>query len=419
MQGYLVLSGESTSIKNHFEDVRRTTEQLCKNIAPEDSVIQATDFVSPPKWHLAHTTWFFENFILKKYITDYQPHDEVYDFLFNSYYQSQGEMASRNRRGLYSRPLLQNVLLYRKKVNELVSKLIPEHKDDTEFELLLRVGINHEQQHQELLISDLKYSWSFSPMNPRLVEKQSGEVKTQSKQTWLYVEKGLYEIGHDSGQDFCYDNETPVHKVYLNAFEISSRAVTNREYLDFINNNGYKWWKYWLDDGWTWVQDQNVEAPLYWRKKENHYEQYTLCGWEKINLDAPVTHVSFYEADAFAQYKGMRLPTEQEWEVAARMYKDNSEGVFQYSFLLQPQPQHEGFGFLGNVWEWTNSAYLPYPGYKKWEGGVGEYNGKFMVNQMALRGGSCATPKSHIRTTFRNFFQPHHRWQFTGIRLAK
>jgi ergothioneine biosynthesis protein EgtB len=368
---------------------------------------------------LAHTTWFFENFILKKHFVGYKPFNEAFDYLFNSYYQSQGKRVDRDMRGYHPRPLLSEVKEYRTRIDMQVSKLIA-GTDDVQLLSLIELGIQHEQQHQELLITDLKYIWSFSPLYPVYQSDCSVLQVSSSQLAWLRVDEGIYETGN-SGQTFHYDNESPRHKVYLSAFEIATRPVTVGEYLEFMMADGYEHWEHWLHEGWQWVMDNEIKSPLYWKKIGNDWYTYTLQGFKRINHEEIVTHISFYEADAYARWKGLRLPSEQEWEVAASLYgqKDQSQHFMDHHYYHPTPVADNDKAFLGQVWEWTNSAYLPYPGFKPWGGDIGEYNGKFMVNQMVLRGGSCVTPQNHIRLSYRNFFHPHLRWQFTGIRLAK
>jgi ergothioneine biosynthesis protein EgtB len=407
------------NIRDRFNAVRKLTSTLAEKLHPEDSVVQTDMDVSPPKWHLAHTTWFFENFILKKYIRNYKPYHPSYDFLFNSYYQSQGTREQRNRRGYHPRPLLNEVLDYRTAIETAINDLLTSDNSNQDLTMLTELGIHHEQQHQELLITDLKNIWSRSPLFPSFNIREEALNKT-SEAKWLPVEEGLFETGY-AGNGFHYDNEGPRHKIYLDGFEISSQPLLTGEYLEFINAGGYQQWKYWLHEGWDWVVTNNIKAPLYWDKIDDTWYIYTLSGFKRIDENEILTHISFYEAEAFARWRGYRLPTEHEWEVAANLYGKND---ISFNFLDQSKFHPSGVGeentaFLGQVWEWTNSSYLPYPGFKPWEGDVGEYNGKFMINQMVLRGGSCASPQDHIRFSYRNFFHPHLRWQFTGIRLAK
>lgn len=356
----------------------------------EDFSLQASEEVSPPKWHLAHTTWFFEQFILVPNDPGYVVKHPQFNFLFNSYYNSLGARTARNQRGLMSRPSVDEVRTYRVYVDEAMQRLIAEN--NPAINELVILGMNHEQQHQELLITDLKYSLWFNPLNPSVMKIK--EYTSESKSEWISVRSGVYEIGF-KGKGFCYDNELTPHKVYCNDFSISSALVTNGEYLAFMEAGGYDDPTYWHDEGWAWAKELKVKAPLYWEEKKGNWFYYTLDGLKQIDENAAVAHVNFYEASAYAAWKGLRLPTEFEWEV--------SQDKFDW----------------GKRWEWTNSAYLPYPGFTVAPGAIGEYNGKFMVNQMVLRGGSVATSEAHSRPTYRNFFHPQFRWQFMGIRLAK
>ena len=407
------------SLLDNFQKTRNLTTTLVQNLEPEDTVVQPVEFVSPPKWHLAHTTWFFENFILKKFKKNFKVYVPEYDFLFNSYYESQGQRTPRNTRGYYTRPLLREILEYRKYVDSEMCFLL-ENDFREELANLTIVGINHEEQHQELLLTDLKYIWSFSPFYPKLVEKKPKEGIRQASRVWLPIDRGLYTVGTQK-EEFHFDNESPEHRVYLDSFEIASTPITNGEYLEFIADEGYRRFELWLQEGFNFIQQNKIESPLYWKKVDDEYYVYTLSGYRKLNGDEPVSHISYYEAEAFARWKNQRLPTEFEWEVAVASHNmGNADCNFLDSGELHPRPVIEGENsFLGQVWEWTQSSYLPYPGFKAWSGGLGEYNGKFMINQMVLRGGSCVTPKKHIRTTYRNFFHPESRWQFSGIRLAR
>lgn len=376
--------------REYYKRVRNYSLFLCQNLITEDYGLQASEEVSPPKWHLAHTTWFFEQFVLIPFAIDYQVKHPQFNFLFNSYYNALGNRTARNQRGLMSKPSVQEVKEYRAYVDEAMLKLLETNNPDVEKLVIL--GGNHEQQHQELLITDLKYSLWHNPLDPIIMDIQ--EYSLHEPGSWKSFDEGIFEIGFQ-GEGFCFDNELDRHKVYLQAFEISSALVSNAEYLDFIEAGGYKDPKYWHDEGWAWVKENSVKAPLYWENIDGDWTYYTLDGRKNIEAHAPVSHVSFYEASAYAFWKGCRLPTEFEWEVAQSEIK------------------------WGHRWEWTNSAYLPYPGFKIAPGALGEYNGKFMVNQMVLRGSSVATSKGHSRPTYRNFFHPKFQWQFMGIRLAK
>lgn len=378
-----------------YKQVRQYSINLCKPLEIEDYVPQSADYTSPPKWHLAHSTWFFERMILQEIDTNYKVFNTDYDFLFNSYYQALGDKIVRGNRGLCTRPTVKDVLQYREYVDAHLIKLI-KNGVDTNLESLIILGLNHEQQHQELLISDLKYTFACNPIFP-VYATDFNLVKDKNQETgWHTVNEGVYSIGVDNkSKEFCYDNEKGQHKVYINTFEISKALVTNGEFLEFINDGAYSNFNYWLDEGYAWLQENNVNAPLHWHKIDGEWMQYTLAGLQKIDPDAILCHISFYEAMAYASYKKMRLATEFEWEVAADTLN------------------------WGQRWEWCNSAYLPYPNFKIAEGAVGEYNGKFMVSQMVLRGASVATSAGHSRKTYRNFFHPKYQWQFTGIRLVK
>ena len=409
----------SQKLIDQYQAVRALTSHLIEGLSPEDTVVQPVADVSPPKWHLAHTTWFFENFILKNYIRNFKPFHPDFDYLFNSYYQSQGSRVQRDMRGFHPRPLLKEIFDYRQHADNELLDVINSKADDQNLLSLVELGIQHEQQHQELLLTDLKFIWGFSPLHP-VYQKQEKQAQLSATQQWLNVGEGIYEIGNDD-RTFHFDNESPRHKVFLDSYSIASRPVTVGEYLEFINAGGYEQWQHWLHEGWQWCVNNDIQSPLYWQVLDKTQYLYTLQGLRELNEHEILTHISFYEADAYARWKGLRLPTEQEWEVAASLYGMNDSS---YHFI-DNQQYHPGIvnendkAFLGQVWEWTNSAYLPYPGFKPWKDSLGEYNGKFMINQMVLRGGSCVTPHDHIRLSYRNFFHPHLRWQFTGIRLAK
>lgn len=376
-----------------FHRVRKQTEALCAPLHPEDYVPQAAEFVSPPKWHLAHTTWFFEEMILKRFGRNYRAFNPHFAFLFNSYYQQVGERAVRGQRGLITRPLVSEVMEYRKHVDAAVAFLFSS-KASSEARMILELGINHEEQHQELLLTDLKYTLSINPMYP--VYEQGGSlVEDRGEElSWVKMEEGLHPIGF-SGDGFCFDNELGHHQVFLHAYEIADHLVTNGDYLEFMHEGGYERPEYWLDEGWAWKQSSQKSSPLYWEKRDGRWYQFTLAGLAPINPLSALAHVTYYEASAFAQWKGMRLPTEFEWEAASSKFN------------------------WGKRWEWTASAYQAYPGFEIAEGALGEYNGKFMVNQLVLRGASVATAQGHSRNTYRNFFHPHLSWQYTGIRLVK
>ncbi|MEM8527144.1 MAG: ergothioneine biosynthesis protein EgtB [Bacteroidota bacterium] len=411
-------------LAQRYREIRQQSLDLCAPLSTEDFVVQPINDVSPPKWHLGHTTWFFENFILATYAKDYQLYQPKYNYFFNSYYESQGPRILRSSRGNMTRPSVQDVMKYRQHVDEQLLQMIEHFEGNaSELEHLLEVGLQHEQQHQELLVTDIKYILGNNPLYPPyqelMIDMRYREVRPMNFQKF---EEGVYEIGYD-GDDFCWDNEQSRHKTYLHEFEIADRLVTNGEYMEFMQAGGYENFEHWLMEGIEWARSLEVSAPLYWYEKEGKWYHYTLHGLEKVNPNEPITHISYYEADAYARWKGCRLPTEFEWEAAcSKRYKTIPEDAnFVETMQFHPSitEQKDDFQMLGQVWEWTASAYLPYPNYPRFKGALGEYNGKFMVNQMVLRGGSCATPISHIRPTYRNFFHADKRWQFTGIRLAK
>ena len=379
--------------------------------------------VSPTKWHLSHTTWFFETFILKKFVSGYRAEVPQYAYLFNSYYNAAGDMHRRDLRGLISRPTVKEAQRYRRSIDSHMDDLLSNAAEKLldEIEPILILGIHHEQQHQELLVTDIKHVFAQNPLYPVFREQKIGIVPTQTTPMhFLDFEEKTVEVGHD-GRGFAYDNESPRHRALIPAFSMASRPVTNGEYIAFIEDNGYARAEFWLSLGWLTVNEQHWQSPLYWTKRDGRWWNFTLSGFRPVDENEPVTHVSYFEADAFANWTGARLPTEFEWERAAA--KIDIEGNFVESEIFHPCPApvsaddlHQMFG---DVWEWTRSAYSPYPGYRAVPGALGEYNGKFMCNQYVLRGGSCATSQSHIRRTYRNFFQPEKRWQFTGIRLAR
>lgn len=382
------------SLGDLFRGVRSYTEFLCEPLEIEDYIPQPSVDVSPAKWNIAHTTWFFEEMVLKKFYPGYEEFDRNFGFLFNSYYNSVGDRTLRMNRGDLSRPTVARVFEYRRHVDDRMMELFNEALSD-EAATLIELGLNHEQQHQELLITDLKYTLGQNPIFPIYRDGYAPEEDPDDgSEDWIDLGGGMYDIGHD-GSGFCFDNELARHKVYLNDVSIKSRLVTNADLIEFIDDGGYRDFRFWHSEGWDWVCQNNIESPLHWHNRDGDWHSFTLSGLRKLADDAPVCHVSFYEAAAFAEWKGMRLPTESEWEAASERLN------------------------WGKRWEWTNSAYLPYPGFTRPPGAVGEYNGKFMINQMVLRGASVVTPAGHSRNTYRNFFHPHLRWQFTGIRLAR
>ncbi len=402
--------------------VRRQTETLAEPLEPEDFVVQSMPDASPVKWHMAHTTWFFETFLLKAVIPDYQPRFPQYNYLFNSYYNTIGERIARDKRGLLSRPSISEVWRYRQEIDARMEDWLANVDEATlaQYAPILVLGLNHEQQHQELILTDLKHAFASNPLRPIYRDREPDQSSTVTPLTWSRFGAGVREIGHH-GDAFAFDNEGPRHSVYVQAFELANRPTTNREYLAFVNDGGYDRPEFWLSDGWAARKRLGWTSPLYWERANDEWSTMTLAGMIPLHLDEPVTHVSFYEADAFARWSDARLSTEAEWEIAAT--DRPIAGNFLESGRYHPAPMsldEDGLiQMLGDVWEWTMSPYSAYPGYKPAAGALGEYNGKFMCNQMILRGGSCATPLSHIRTTYRNFFGPEARWQFSGIRLAR
>lgn len=400
-----------------YQRIRAASGAICAPLAVDDYQIQSILETSPPKWHLAHVTWFFEAFLLRDFEPDYRPHHPDYHYLFNSYYQSVGRMHPRPRRGLISRPTLEEVVRYRAAVDERMLALLRNAGAVEWREIAFRttLGLQHEQQHQELLYMDIKHNFSINPLYPVYLARPQTAAAPASTLAWEEREGGLLEIGF-ADSSFAYDNERPRHKVWLDPHRLADRLTTNAEYLEFVQAGGYQNVGLWLADGWRHIQDQQWRHPLYWLEQDGVWHEFTLHGLEPLDPHAPVCHVSYYEADAYARWRGKRLPSEAELEVRLRE-ADPASGHFSDSGLLHPQA---GRGqWYGSLWEWTASPYLAYPGFQPLEGSMGEYNGKFMCNQWVLRGGACVTPADHIRATYRNFFYPHDRWQFGGIRLAE
>jgi ergothioneine biosynthesis protein EgtB len=412
-----------------YQQVRRFSEQLCQPLTPEDHVIQTATEVSPAKWHLAHMSWFFERFILQQHATGYTPFHPQYYYLFNSYYNAVGPKHCRAERGLISRPTVSEVHEYRQHVDAQMVQLIEQSDDEhlARLQPLVTLGLNHEQQHQELLLTDIKHIFSSNPLMPAYVEAVYGEHAEPAPASWIGFDEGVYEVGlpPDTPQ-FCFDNETPRHRVFLEPFQIASRPVSNGEFMRFIEDGGYQRHELWLSEGWATVHEQGWQHPIYWYKdpeQRDRWMHYTHGGPQPVDPAEPVCHLSLFEADAFARWAGARLPSEFEWEIAARALP--VEGNFADRGRYHPEPmaddttQQALSRMFGDVWEWTGSQYRPYPGYQPLAGAIGEYNGKFMCNQFVLRGGACSTSRSHMRLTYRNFFGPADRWQFTGLRLAK
>jgi ergothioneine biosynthesis protein EgtB len=400
-----------------FLSLRQATLALAAPLSDEDCAIQSMPDASPVKWHLGHTTWFFETFVLRPHLPRYREFDPAYRVLFNSYYNAVGEKHPRPERGMLSRPGLDEVLAYRRHVDEAMLGLLP-----AEAAALIELGLNHEQQHQELILTDLKHLFSRNPLKPAY-QKQWPLTPIRAREPhWIEFEGGLCEIGHE-GADFCFDNETPRHRVWLEPFQIASHPVTHGDFMRFIDDGGYRRPELWLSAGWDAVAGRGWQAPEYWERRDGEWRTFTLHGEAAVDPNTPICHVSFYEAEAFARWSEARLPTEAEWEIAARGAP--RAGNFLESGALHPLALREDppSGTLaqafGDVWEWTRSDYGPYPRFKPAAGAVGEYNGKFMCGQYVLRGGSCATPESHVRVTYRNFFPPDARWQFSGLRLAR
>ena len=417
-----------------YREVRSWTRELCAPLEPEDYVAQSMPDASPTKWHIAHVSWFFETFLLKPHLERYAPLHPQYDFLFNSYYNYVGERHCRAKRGVVSRPTVAQAWEYREWVDEHMARLLCEAGPEQLQVLapLIAIGLHHEQQHQELLLTDIKHLFSENPLLPAYSERSSvGQAQAQTPR-WVEFEEGLYEIGHESSgsalQAFAFDNEGPRHRQFLQAFALCDRLVSNGEFLRFMREDGYSRPELWLSEGWATVQSENWRAPFYWEKRGEKWHSFTLAGLREVDEAEPTCHLSYFEADAFARWAGARLPSEAEWEVAALSLdasKMHSDGSFAEGRAFHPRAPQDHLAaprlrqMCGEVWQWTRSQYSAYPGYAPVEGALGEYNGKFMCNQFVLRGASCATPRSHARATYRNFFPPSARWQFSGLRLAR
>ncbi len=412
---------DRSAARERFAAIRRESEVLASRLTPEDQSIQSMPDVSPTKWHLAHTTWFFETFILARFDSAYRVFDPAFHYLFNSYYEAEGPRHPRPQRGLLSRPSCADVAAYRDHVDEAMTRLIDAAPEEVWREMapLVALGGHHEQQHQELILMDIKHVFSLNPLLPAYQPPRRRSAAGAGPLDWVEFAGGLMHIGHgDSG--FAFDNEAPRHRVWLEPFRLASRPVTCGEFAEFVAAGGYREPEFWLSEGWATVQQQGWEAPLYWRKADNDWRVFTLSGEKRLDPAEPVVHVSFYEADAYAKWAGKRLPTEAEWEVAAE--GTALAGNLADSHRYHPSAEPGGTGLrqlIGDVWEWTASAYAPYPRFRAVSGAIGEYNGKFMSNQMVLRGGAAITPAEHIRTTYRNFFPPAARWAFSGLRLAE
>jgi len=414
----LTAPDEDLPLAARFLAVRHQTLSLCEPLQPEDFVVQSMPDTSPAKWHLAHTSWFFEEFVLAASEPDYKPFDERFRYLFNSYYQSVGPMHARSHRGLITRPGIDEVMRYRTEIDDRIADALERGTIPPAQIAVLILGLNHEQQHQELLLTDIKHLLSCNPLRPAYTRHAAVRPYDSVAMELEEFAGGLVEIGHE-GRAFAFDNETPRHQVYLQPFKLANRLITNGEFSAFVEAGGYQEPAHWLSDGWLAVQREAWRAPLYWSKEAD--SEFTLGGERALSPHEPVCHLSFYEADAFARWAGARLPTEAEWEVAAA--SQAFEGNFVEQRNWHPLPASASPSSLmqmfGDTWEWTRSAYSPYPGFEPTEGALGEYNGKFMINQMVLRGGSCASAQTHLRHTYRNFFYPTARWQFSGLRLAQ
>ncbi len=418
-------TAEASDVLQRFQAVRALTVALVAPLSDADATAQSMEDASPAKWHLAHTTWFLETFVLRDFVSGYRLHDERFPFLFNSYYEAEGQRHARNRRGLVTRPSLAEILAYRAAVDAAVLAALPDLPETARA--LIGLGCHHEEQHQELLLTDILHLMAQNPIEPAVwPAARKVPVAMPGPIGWIEGAAGIAEIGSDgangsgsAGDDFTFDCEGPRHAALLGPHAIADRTVTNGEWATFIADGGYAEPRHWLSDGWAWVTREGIVAPLYWEQAEGGWTRFGLDGRRAIDPAAPVTHVSFYEADAYASWAGARLPTEVEWEVAASAHDPAGGNQLDHAGPVEPRPSAIGPAFFGDVWEWTGSAFRPYPGFRAVEGAVGEYNGKFMSGQCVLRGGSCATPRGHVRASYRNFFYPHQRWQFTGVRLAK
>lgn len=412
------LAAAPDALFRRFAEVRALSTALVAPLSDADATIQSMDDASPAKWHLAHTSWFFETFVLRDHVPGYRVYDERWPFLFNSYYEAEGQRHARPRRGMLSRPTLDEIHRYRAAVDAAIGAAIPTLS--REALALIELGCQHEQQHQELLLTDILHHFSVNPLEPAVWPGAAKvPVAMPGPVGWIEGEAGEASIGFEGSDAFAFDCEGPRHRVLLHPHALANRTVTNGEWATFIADGGYADPRHWLSDGWAWVQANRIFAPLYWAESDGMWTRFGLDGRRPIDPAAPVTHVSFFEADAYASWAGARLPTEFEWEAAAANADPRGGNQLDAAGPVEPRPSSGGPAWFGDVWEWTGSAYRPYPGFRAAEGAVGEYNGKFMSGQFVLRGGSCATPRSHVRASYRNFFYPHQRWQFTGVRLAK
>ena len=414
---------EATDLQVRYRSIRSFTETLAAPLVPEDYVVQTMEDVSPTKWHLAHVSWFFETFVLQAYASNYRAFHPQFAYLFNSYYVQAGERHCRDRRGYLSRPSVEEVYRYRRHVDEAMERLLTEADPPLSeaIEPLVEIGLNHEQQHQELLLTDIKHVFSVNPLRPTYQEEIRHLNATSLDLGWVFFDEGIYEIGHD-GTGFAYDNEGPRHRVFIERFLMANRLVTCGEYLAFMQDGGYERPELWLSAGWDVRMEKDWTEPFYWEQRDGNWWAFTLHGMRPVDFREPVCHLSYFEADAYARWVGARLPSEEEWEVAAGTVPVRGRFVdegFRHPAAADARDDELLSQMYGDVWEWTRSHYSPYPGYRPPEGALGEYNGKFMCNQFVLRGGSCATSTSHIRRTYRNFFPPDACWQFSGVRLAR
>lgn len=422
MSEMAITSPAQKTTVEQYRRVRAFTDRIIEPLSPEDCMVQSMDDVSPTRWHIAHTTWFFETFVLKQF-GEYQEYDSQFNFLFNSYYNAIGNQFSRPKRGLISRPGLQEIKQYRAHVDEQIVRLLDSSEFPSGLEHTIQVGLHHEQQHQELMLTDIKHVLSCNPTLPVYRAVDFEDAKPAVDQ-WIGVDEGIYSIGHQ-GDGFSFDNESPRQRVFLNEFRLAKCLVTCGQYLEFMEDGGYERPEFWLSLGWSTASQHSWNAPLYWIRQDDAWFQFTLAGLQKVHPDWPVCHVSYFEADAFARWAGQRLPTEFEWEATSQEVDPSGDlNLEPFADVLWAKkkaihPTQSPDGLLGGLWQWTSSSYGAYPGYRVPEGALGEYNGKFMCNQYVLRGGSVATVSDHIRPTYRNFFPPDARWQFTGIRLAR
>lgn len=398
-----------------FKTVRSNSLLLCEKLESEDLCLQPVSFVSPLKWHLGHTSWFFEKLVLQEQKSvPYTVFHDKYDVIFNSYYKSLGEHWQQSERAVLSRPTILEIYEYRKYIDASILDLLKRLPEKSKLWKTIEIGIEHEMQHQELMLMDIKYCFSLSPMDVSYLSNSFNNKVESNQREWTSFKEDIYEIGVNySNNAFCFDNETPKHKVYSYGFSMSNCLLSNAEYLEFVENSGYSMSNYWLSDAWDWLQAEGIKSPLYWKLEKDNWLEFGLDGWKALNLSAPVKHISFYEANAFANYKAMRLPTEQEWEIYHSKIPNISQGKYLSNY------EHSIFDLENNLWQWTSSSYSAYPKYKAPNGALAEYNGKFMSSQFVLRGGCYASPKGHFRNTYRNFYFPQQRWMFSGIRLAK